>query len=278
MTHPPPSPGDLALLYRGGAYRTPGGQRFPAPVEFIVSFFRGRRKARVERYARAGTLLDVGCGRGLFLDRMRRGGWLVHGTEYDDDSALGARETYGLDVRCGNPGEAGFPPGSFDVVTMSHVLEHLPQPAEALGQCRRLLRPGGLLVVAVPNLSSLQARAGKGDWFHLDPPHHLFHFTEEGLLALLERQRFRIRNVRRFDLEYDPYGWLQTVLNRACRSRNALFDRLRAGGCVPPPPPRDVAISLLLAPVLAPLSLVLSLLDSFLLRRGGTVEVFATAE
>jgi 2-polyprenyl-3-methyl-5-hydroxy-6-metoxy-1,4-benzoquinol methylase len=132
---------------------------------------------------------------------MREEGWRVFGTEYDGASAIAARETYGLDVRTGNLEEAGFPPGGFDVITMSHVLEHLPDPVDALERCRRLLRSGGLIVAAVPNLSSLQASIGKGCWFHLDPPHHLFHFTEEGLRALLVQARFRVREVRRFDLE-----------------------------------------------------------------------------
>jgi SAM-dependent methyltransferase len=210
---------------------------------------------------------------------MRAGGWRVAGIEYDDESAVAARETYGLDVGTGGLEGAGFPPGSFDVITMCHVLEHLPDPGDAVERCRCLLRPGGLLVAAVPNLSSLQASVGKEQWFHLDPPHHLFHFTLEGLLALLERSRFRVRRIRRFDLEYDPFGWLQTLLNRTCRSRNALFDRLRNDeGEAAPPPAGDVAVSLLLSPILAPASLALSLLDSFLLHRGGTVEIFATPE
>jgi 2-polyprenyl-3-methyl-5-hydroxy-6-metoxy-1,4-benzoquinol methylase len=279
MTHPVPTPKELSRLYRAGTYRAPGGQRFPGPIEALVSLSRRRRKARIERFAHPGTLLDVGCGRGLFLHVMRGGGWRAYGTEYDDESAVAARQTYGLDVRTGNLDGAGFPPGFFDVITMSHVLEHLPDPAVSVEQCRRLLRPGGLFVVAVPNLSSLQASVGKRCWFHLDPPHHLFHFTEEGLLALLERARLRVREVRRFDLEYDPFGWLQTLLNRICRSRNALFDRLQQGGKgTAPPPAGDVAASLLLAPILAPASLALSLLDSFLLCRGGTVEIFATAD
>jgi len=278
MTHPVPTPEELSRLYRAGTYRASGGQRFPGPVERLVSLFRRRRKARIERFVPPGTLLDVGCGRGLFLDVMRAGGWRAWGTEYDDESAAAARETYGLDVRTGDLAGAGFPPGFFDVITMNHVLEHLPDPAGAMERCRGLLRPGGVFVVAVPNLASLQASAGKSHWFHLDPPHHLFHFTEQGLLDLLKRSGFRVRKVRRFDLEYDPFGWLQTLLNRVCRSRNALFDRLRRESAGTSPPAADVAASLLLAPILAPASLLLSALDSFLLRRGGTVEIIATAE
>src|SRR5512134_2405933 len=148
-THPVPSAGDLLRLYGPESYRSEDGARFNAFAEWLVALARDARRRRLERLAgRRGRLLDVGCGRGLFLRLMRRAGWEVAGVEADAEVARRISDAHGLDVRGGDPGGWGFPDGSFDVVTLHHVLEHVARPAEVIGHCRRLLRDGGLLVAA----------------------------------------------------------------------------------------------------------------------------------
>ena len=163
---------------------------------------------------------------------------------------------------------------------MHHVLEHTPNPDELLTVCTRLLRPGGLLVTALPNIESLQAALGKERWFHLDLPYHLYHFSERGLIRILENHGFRIASVRRFDLEHNPFGWLQTLLNISGIRENFLFDLLKCAGARRNEYPRvgskDMLLTFALLPLFAPLSVLFSALESFILKRGGTIEVFAT--
>jgi len=248
----------------------------------MVGWARGARRRRIERLAgRRGRLLDVGCGRGLFLRRMRRAGWDVAGVEADAEVARAISEAHGLDVRGGDPDGWDFPDGSFDAVTFHHVLEHVSRPADLIVRARRLLRDGGLLVAAVPNRDSLQAAFGRASWFHLDVPFHLHHFTASGLTGLLERSGFRIVRERHFDLEQNLFGWIQTLLNRCGLPRNLLFDflkrpSLRDGGSLEGRG-RKIAASFALLPLVLPAGAVLTLLEAAG-GRGGTVEIAAVKE
>ncbi len=131
-------------------------------------------------------LLDVGCGNGAFVRLMRDLGWDAEGVEPDERAAARAREA-GLPVRGGalEPDEAGR--GRFDVVTLSHVIEHVHDPADLLRRCSAVLRPGGLLWVATPNLMAAGAARFGADWVQLDPPRHLVLFTRASLGGLLVR-------------------------------------------------------------------------------------------
>lgn len=280
VPHPPAE--ELARLYGATSYRGEDGARFNAAVEGLIAGARDARRRRVERLAgRPGRILDVGCGRGLFLRRMRGAGWEVAGAEADPEVARRIAAAHGLDVRGGDPGGWGFADASFDAVTLHHVLEHVARPAEMLRHCRRLLREGGLLVVAVPNRGSLQAAFGGGGWLHLDVPFHLHHFTAGGLAALLARSGFRVVRARHLDLEQNVFGWVQTILNRCGLSRNLLFDLLKrpalrdaaaVGGRR-----REAAASIALLPLLLPAGTALALLEAAA-GRGGTVEVAAVRE
>ena len=134
-----------------------------------------------------GRLLDVGCGNGRFLDQMRQLGWEVTGVEPDGAAASVAREKLGLKVFQGSLVEAKFPDGHFDAITMNHVIEHAIDPIGLLKECRRILRPGGKLVVVAPNINSRGRRVFSDAWLHWDPPRHLFLFSSKALRASAER-------------------------------------------------------------------------------------------
>ncbi len=281
-TVPMPTPEELLHLYRAGNYRGACGKRFNPFVEFLVYLSRRLRRRRIERYIRKGRILDIGCGRGLFLDVMRKAGWDVTGAELDEETALRVAEAYSIKVVSGNPSEWGLSPESFDVITVSHVLEHVRRPGEMISACSRLLRKGGLVVVAVPNLDSLQASAGGRVWFHLDVPYHLHHFTEEGLSGLLQENSLKKLKVRHFDPEQNPFGWLQTLLNLSGIRMNFLYDALKRGEVrkrrFAESKKRDMVLTLALLPFYLPLSFLLSFLESFVMKRGGTIEVYAVKE
>ena len=278
LTVPRPSPEEMNRLYATDRYRTREGKRFVAPIERSVTLFNRLKSRIVTRRRKRGSILDIGCGRGLFLNIMAGEGWRTKGVEFNAETAAYASSVYGIDVIT-VPDLERIPDKEFDVITMYHVLEHVERPDALLDTCLRLLKDDGLLFVAVPNIASLQAVAGRSRWFHLDLPHHLYHFTTEGLLGLLRRKAFSIVALRHFDPEQNPYGWLQTLLNRSGIRKNFLYDVLkkrelrtvRDGAW----PLRDALATVLLLPLYLPLSLVLSLFEAAVARRGGTIEVVA---
>ncbi len=101
-----------------------------------------------------GKLLEVGCGDGTRLARLRDLGWEVYGQETDPHAASYARDTYAVPVHLGALEEARFPDARFDAVIMNHVIEHVHDPVRLLRECNRLLKPGGTFVAVTPNAES----------------------------------------------------------------------------------------------------------------------------
>ncbi|MCH8156431.1 MAG: class I SAM-dependent methyltransferase [Nitrospinae bacterium] len=282
MTHPFPSDEELTRLYSRGNYRTDTGKRFGSLIESLIHFGRILKRRSIHDFVKPGRILDIGCGRGLFLDVMRRGGWSVIGTELNAGTASYAVKVYGLEILDGDVTQHQLPAESMDAININQVLEHLKNPGEVLTECRRLLRKDGLLIISVPDLRSPQFTIGKENWFLLDIPFHLFHFTEEGLSSLLRKNGFSIRRVKRFNLEYSPFGWLQTLLNISNIRFNLLYDLLKSrelrGSEMEPIKPGGIIATLLLLPIYFPLSMVLSVLEPLLWKRGGSIEVYAVKE
>jgi 2-polyprenyl-3-methyl-5-hydroxy-6-metoxy-1,4-benzoquinol methylase len=139
-----------------------------------------------------GRLLDVGCGSGLFLGQMKQLGWQVEGVDPDPQAALIAREHYDVPVTVGDFTTGMFAPQSFDVVTLSHVIEHAIDPVELLRTCGAALRPNGRLVIMTPNIRSLGHLTKGKTWFPLDPPRHLFLFSVSTLSACIAAAGLRV--------------------------------------------------------------------------------------
>jgi SAM-dependent methyltransferase len=151
----------------------------------------GKRRRLIEAFVKPGRLLDVGCGDGSFLYYMREHGWQVYGQEINASAAAYACQELGLDVAVGELGDIAFPGGHFGAVTLWNVLEHLHSPYASLVEIRRILKPGGLLVVAVPNRSGLDARIFGPAWVGYDVPRHLYTFTPATLEAMLAKAGFQ---------------------------------------------------------------------------------------
>ena len=229
-----PAPEDLGRYYPTGYYGS-GGIRFNPLVEAAIRRSRAARVRMVLRgHPEPGSILDVGCGRGLMLSELARRGWKAVGVEMSEAASRHAREVLGLDVRVGELVSLHLPAASFDVVSFFHVLEHLADPDAALAEARRLLRPDGRLLVEVPNFGSFQSRLAGGRGFHVDAPRHLFHFTREALRASLERAGFEPGRVRTHSFEFGYYGMLQSLLNLATRRQNVLYEMLKNRTARPP--------------------------------------------
>lgn len=146
--------------------------------------------------ARPGAyLLDVGCGNGQLLTLLCALDWQVEGVEVDP-LAVGQARSRGLEVRLGSLEAQQYPANHFDVITMSHVLEHVLDPAGLLRECHRILQPGGLLVAVTPNLESWGHRRFRDAWIHLDPPRHLYLYTSKCVQILARNSGFAIGSLR----------------------------------------------------------------------------------
>jgi SAM-dependent methyltransferase len=138
-----------------------------------------------------GRLLDVGCASGRFLRQMSEIGWKVAGVEFDAAAARKARAVT-PEIFEGDPMEAPFAPGRFDVVTAFHVIEHLPDPLGTLRRMLEWLAPGGLVIVEVPNVGGVGGRLFGRYWSGLDFPRHLTHFSPRTMTAMVERAGGRV--------------------------------------------------------------------------------------
>lgn len=156
-----------------------------------------RRKRNIIRKLtglKKGTLLDIGCGTGHFAGIMKKSGWDVTGIE----PGLKAREyckgKFG--IRVIHPSEiSGLPDISFDCITLWHVLEHFHDPFTYAGEIRRLLKPGGTCVVALPNSSSFDAGFFRENWAAWDVPRHLWHFDVATFRKFAEKEGFSVGNI-----------------------------------------------------------------------------------
>ncbi len=143
-----------------------------------------------------GKLLEVGPGSGLFLRRAGELGWQCWGI----DNSRAALEASRKSAPTATLIQSGLGEleldEKFDLLVMSHVLEHLPDPEASLAKCRELLVPGGRLLLAVPNIGSWEGRLFGRSWRGLDLPRHLLHFNEKSLAGLLHRNGFEIIRMR----------------------------------------------------------------------------------
>lgn len=143
-----------------------------------------------------GKVLDVGCGAGGNLKSLQDQGWDVSGIEVSEEASTHARALTGGRIHTGTLESHPFAQKSFDLILMSHSLEHLPSPTEALRRVHALLKDDGLLVVSVPNADSIEAKLFGNSWFHWDPPRHFYHFGRGSLTQLMRQAEFRPHRFR----------------------------------------------------------------------------------
>jgi len=263
-----PAPG----LYEGGTYAAPhrATDRALEPLRALME----RDKLRFVRGLAPGAhVLDVGAGDGRFVSRLRAAGFDARGIEPSERGVRLARAG-GAPVERATVEEAGQEPATLDAVIVWHVLEHVQDPVRVAGLIGGWLRPGGLLVVACPNLASLQARIGGDRWFHQDVPRHLTHFTAAGLRLLLERSGFRVERISHLLIEQNPLGMWQTLLNRITRHRDVAFRAVKRDLRRGPGVARDLALTAIAGVALAPVAVALELAAG-LAGRGGSVVAVA---
>jgi len=161
-----------------------------------------------------GRLLEIGCACGFLLLAARERGFTAEGVEMSAWASAHARDQYGLDVRTGNLESLALPAGSYDVVVLADVIEHLTDPRRTLRDIHRVLRPGGRLLLLTPDVGSLTARLLGPRWWGLLDDHY-FYFSRPTLRRLLVDEGFAIERItalgRAFPLSHwvfklRPYG------------------------------------------------------------------------
>jgi SAM-dependent methyltransferase len=167
-------------------------------------------------------------------------------------------------------------------VILWHVLEHVPSPRDTIREAARILKPGGTLLVAVPNFGSWEARWSRDKWFHLDVPRHLTHFTPRTLNRVLEEAGVPITSFNFFSTEYDFFSFVQTVESKLGFRHNLLYNLLRTRSAKvldehgkEQNARLQSALALILAVPLAAASLLYAPLIAAM-RRGATIAAYAT--
>ena len=232
FTNPRPDAAHIGRYYESAAYvsHNSAAQGLVNRVYRVARYFTMRRKvALITKLngGRVGRLLDYGCGTGHFLARAKGAGWQVTGLEPNP----GARQDAA--ARVGQPmlevsALAALPPISFDTVTLWHVLEHVHALQETLAQLVRVLKPGGHLLIAVPNPDSLDAQHYRQDWAAYDVPRHLYHFLPATMSRLLAGHGLRVAQTLPLLLDAYYVSLLSEQLRPASQAQGRLAV-LRAG-------------------------------------------------
>src|SRR5215471_10370008 len=193
---PHPSPEELRRYYPENYWFAPdqsAASRLEEAYRRVVLRDHVRFVSRaLARSTARGPLLDVGCGGGLFLGMMRQRGFRVVGLDFSRDAAAVAWRYQQVPAVTGDLEKAPLRPGSFAGITMSHVLEHLPDPRAYIAAAHHLLASDGRLVIHVPNAASWQFRVLGRSWNGVDVPRHLFDFRSRDVEKLLESCGFQV--------------------------------------------------------------------------------------
>lgn len=199
-----------------------------------------RRCRAVTQRQHSGRLLDVGCATGVFLNEMRdHGDWELYGVEPVASAATFARQHSGVRIFQGTLLEVAYPDGFFDVVTMWDVLEHVADPRIYLHEIHRILKPGGWVLIKVPDPWCWEARLFGSFWIGYDAPRHLFGFPRPALAHQLGILGFDLVNVRclaggfytfmaSLGFWLDAHGWTRSGRLAQCMARSTIVRVLTA--------------------------------------------------
>lgn len=176
-----------------------------------------------------GRLLEIGCACGFLLEAARRRGFDVRGVEMSAWAAEYARRTYGVDVHTGTLESAALPAESVDVVVMADVIEHLFDPPATLREIRRILAPGGRLLLLTPDVGSLAARLTGPRWWGLLDDHY-FYFSRRTLRRLLAQEGFAVERIRALGRVFPLAHWAFKLAPYSRALEQTVSGALRATG------------------------------------------------
>jgi len=206
MTTQPSPPADkLSAYYASPDYISHSNQKkglFNQAYQIVRKLTLRRKLRLIQKYTKGKSLLDIGCATGEFLNYCAIKGMSVTGIEPNKKAKEFARQQYNLKVE-DEQYLASLNDASFSVITMWHVMEHVPDINERMATINRLLTDDGVAFIALPNPNSYDALYYDQFWAAWDAPRHLFHFTKEAFTALAEKHHFRV--VNRVPMKFDSY-------------------------------------------------------------------------
>lgn len=271
---PVPTTDELTAAYSAQYYGAKE-HKFISPVEWVIGAFRGRRARFVQsETGAAARILEIGCGSGDLLARCSELGMDVFGTEMPGPAADRAQRKLGGRLHSGPLEQAGYPSSHFDAVILWHVFEHLTDPQAYLKIITDILKPGGKLIIAVPNIDSLQAQWFKGHWLHLDPPRHLFLQGPLDLDRCLSGYGFTRTAISFYQAEQNIFGWIQSWLNQLFPSRDFFYECLKGNQRMQGPVILRAFGHLIAAVILAPAASIAAIIESAIGRGGAYTAIY----
>ncbi|WP_424492806.1 class I SAM-dependent methyltransferase [Salinimicrobium sp. GXAS 041] len=203
ITFPRPELHELPEFYKSEKYISHTDSRrslFEKTYQWVKTYMIDKKITWIEKEKKSrGRLLDIGAGTGDFLFRAKKKGWEVKGVE-PNLQARNLADKKGINLI---EDSSSLASGSFDVITMWHVLEHVPDLNEQIVELKRLLKKDGLLVIAVPNFKSYDARKYKSFWAAYDVPRHLWHFSKNAILNIFSEHSFNLTQTK--GLQFDSF-------------------------------------------------------------------------
>ncbi len=218
----------LSIWYRPRYHGWWKGKKWH-PFSVIIKIFQKKRFQCINQHITDGIrLIDIGCGDGTFIEYSESRGFEVSGIENADLFPQAGEHLIDVDLkRETGDSELGRKGVRADIVTLWHALEHMSDPLLILRQAHRALKPSGLLIISSPNFESIQSALCSGKWFHLDLPRHRWHFCPGTITGLLQKSGFSVISLSHFSLEYNPFGWIQSLLNLCHCSHNFAYNLLK---------------------------------------------------
>lgn len=204
ITFPKPNENDLHKYYESEAYisHTDGKGSLVEMLYQLVKKFALKKKVNLinEMHPKKGKLLDIGAGTGDFLAQAKAANWEVTGIEPSEK----ARTIAGKKGVTFAESAAVLEKNSFDVITMWHVLEHVPNVEQQIKELKRLLKPDGTIIIAVPNFRSFDAKYYRRFWAGFDVPRHLWHFSKKAIKQLFLKEKMKVEKMlpMKFDAFY----------------------------------------------------------------------------
>jgi 2-polyprenyl-3-methyl-5-hydroxy-6-metoxy-1,4-benzoquinol methylase len=262
-------------------YYGSGKEKFKGLAERLTYFLNFLRAGTIltllgsERFSSANTplkIIDIGCGRGNLLKIFNHKGYDCYGVERTEFP--GNSHTEGFHFYKGNLQEILFAENFFEAAILWHVLEHLDNPISMIGEIARILKPKGILAIAVPNFGSFQAKFFGASWFHLDLPRHTYHFDSDTLFQCLNRYGFKVIKKSTFSLEQNVFGFVQSFFNQTASGfkPNHFYRLLKKSG--DPSSMRSLILWGGLASLIFPVALMETLISG-IFGRGATLIVYA---
>jgi 2-polyprenyl-3-methyl-5-hydroxy-6-metoxy-1,4-benzoquinol methylase len=204
-TNPRPGSNEIGKFYQSEDYISHSNTKrglMNKVYQVVRNFTISKKLSIIKQYVSRGTILDVGCGTGEFLNFARNNGFQTTGVEPGNDARKYAIENYSLNVYNEDYIKT-IPDSSFDVITMWHVLEHVHELNDRVGELKRIIKDNGIVLIAVPNHTSLDASIYKEYWAAYDLPRHLYHFSPDTITQLFKKHGFK--NIKILPMKFDSF-------------------------------------------------------------------------